>query len=121
MVELYTRQAYLDGELCGVGADGITSFNIVQLASDGGNAAALVFFFRSALLDGADLREGPLIERTERRARGAKPALQRSRHRPGTGSLRESLRDACRGHRLKAHRCTLCPWQPGPVAQGQMP
>jgi ATP dependent DNA ligase domain len=38
------RQAYLDGELCGVGPDGTTSFKIVQLASDSGNAAALVFF-----------------------------------------------------------------------------
>jgi bifunctional non-homologous end joining protein LigD len=38
---LDARQAYLDGELCGVGPDGITSFNIVQLASDSGNAAAL--------------------------------------------------------------------------------
>jgi ATP-dependent DNA ligase len=27
---LNARQAYLDGELCGVGPDGITSFNIVQ-------------------------------------------------------------------------------------------
>jgi hypothetical protein len=26
--------AYLDGELCGVGPDGITSFSIIQLASD---------------------------------------------------------------------------------------
>jgi ATP-dependent DNA ligase len=41
---LDARQAYLDGELCGVGTDGITSFNIVQLASASGNAAALVFF-----------------------------------------------------------------------------
>jgi hypothetical protein len=38
------HQACLDGELCGVGLDGITSFNIVQLASDRSNAAALVFF-----------------------------------------------------------------------------
>jgi ATP-dependent DNA ligase len=44
VAELDARQAYLDGELCGVGADGITMFNIVQLASDSGNAAALVFF-----------------------------------------------------------------------------
>ena len=29
------RQAYLDGELCGVGPDDTTSFNIVQLASGG--------------------------------------------------------------------------------------
>src|SRR6476659_5090761 len=41
---LDARQAYFDGELCGVGPDGITAFNIVQLASDSGNAAALVFF-----------------------------------------------------------------------------
>jgi ATP-dependent DNA ligase len=31
---LGARQAYLDGELCGVGPDGITSFSIIQLASD---------------------------------------------------------------------------------------
>ena len=38
------RQAYLDGELCGVGPDGITSFSMIQLASDAGNATGLVFF-----------------------------------------------------------------------------
>jgi ATP-dependent DNA ligase len=42
---LDARQAYLDGELCGIGPDDIPSFNIVQLASESGNAAALVFFF----------------------------------------------------------------------------
>jgi ATP dependent DNA ligase domain len=63
MAELDARQAYLDGELCGVGLDGTTSFNIVQLASDSGNAAALVFFLFDLLyLDGEDLRPQPLIE-----------------------------------------------------------
>jgi bifunctional non-homologous end joining protein LigD len=66
---LNARQAYLDGELCGVGPDGITSFNIVQLVSDRGNAAALVFFLFDLLhLDGEDLRARPLIERKERLA-----------------------------------------------------
>ena len=56
VAELDARQAYLDGELCGVGPGGITSFNIVQLASDSGNAAALVFFLSDLLyLDGEDL------------------------------------------------------------------
>src|SRR5262249_5150568 len=65
--ELGARQAYLDGELCGVAPDGITSFNLVQLASDSGNAAALVFFLFDLLyLDGEDLRPRPLIERKER-------------------------------------------------------
>jgi len=52
---LNARQAYLDGELCGVGPDGITSFNIVQLASDRGNAAALVFFLFDLLLSTAKI------------------------------------------------------------------
>src|SRR6516162_10608644 len=66
---LDARQAYLDGELCGVGPDGITSFSIVQLASDSGNAAALVFFLFDLLhLDGEDLCPLPLGERKERLA-----------------------------------------------------
>src|SRR5580704_3127466 len=32
-------QAYLDGEFCGVRPDGVTSFSMIQLASDSGNAA----------------------------------------------------------------------------------
>jgi hypothetical protein len=57
---LDVRQRYLDGDLSGVGPDGITSFNIVQLASDSGNAAALVFFFPPDLLylDCADFARG---------------------------------------------------------------
>src|SRR6202011_3176410 len=39
---LDAQQAYLDGELCGVGPDGVTSFSMIQLASDSGDAAALV-------------------------------------------------------------------------------
>ena len=67
MAALDARQAYLDGELCGVGPDGVTMFNIVQLASDSGNAAAPVFFLFDLLhLDGEDLRPRPLIERKER-------------------------------------------------------
>jgi DNA ligase D-like protein (predicted ligase) len=86
---LDARQAYLDGELCGVGADGITMFNIVQLASDSGNAAALVFFLFDLLyLDGEDLRPRPLIERKQRlRAllANAAPCLHYSDHVVGQG------------------------------------
>jgi bifunctional non-homologous end joining protein LigD len=66
---LGARQAYLDGELCGVGPDGITSFGMIQLASDAGNAAGLVFFLFDLLhLDGEDLMPRPLIERKARLA-----------------------------------------------------
>jgi ATP-dependent DNA ligase len=38
------RQAYFDGELYGIHANGKTSFSLIQAASDTGNAGALVFF-----------------------------------------------------------------------------
>jgi bifunctional non-homologous end joining protein LigD len=86
---LGTRQAYLDGELCGVGPDGITSFNIVQLASDRGNAAALVFFLFDLLyVDSEDLRTRLLIERKERLSgllANAPPSLHYSDHVVGQG------------------------------------
>jgi DNA ligase D-like protein (predicted ligase) len=89
VAELDARQAYLDGELCGVGPDGITSFSIVQLASDSGNAAALVFFLFDLLyLDSEDLRPGPLIERKERLGAllaNAAPSLHYSDHVVGQG------------------------------------
>jgi len=66
---LGARQAYLDGELCGVGPDGITSFSMIQLGSDSGNAAGLVFFLFDLLhVDGEDLTTRPLIDRKTRLA-----------------------------------------------------
>jgi hypothetical protein len=38
------RQAYLDGELCGIFPNGITSYNMIQAASGAGNGAGLVYF-----------------------------------------------------------------------------
>jgi bifunctional non-homologous end joining protein LigD len=53
-------------ELCGVGPDGVTSFSMIQAASDSGNAAALVFFLFDLLyLDGEDVSARPLIERKQ--------------------------------------------------------
>jgi bifunctional non-homologous end joining protein LigD len=64
VASLGARQAYLDGELCGVFPDGITSFSMIQAASDAGNAAGLVYFIFDLLhLDGDDVGARPLIER----------------------------------------------------------
>ena len=86
---LDAREAYLDGELCGVGPDGITAFNIVQLASDSGNAAALVFFLFDLLyIDREDLRPRPVIERKERLGTllaNTAPSLHYSDHVLGQG------------------------------------
>jgi bifunctional non-homologous end joining protein LigD len=69
MASIGARQVYLDGELCGVRPDGITSFSMIQMASDSGNAAALVFFLFDLLyLDGTDLCAQPLLERKARLA-----------------------------------------------------
>src|ERR1700756_5233598 len=83
VASLGARQAYLDGELCGVFPDGITSFSMIHAASDAGNAAGLVYFIFDLLhRDGVDVGALPLIERKARLAEllsGAAPppALQR--------------------------------------------
>ena len=91
MASLDARQAYLDGELCGVRPDGITSFSMIQLASDSGNAAVLVFFLFDLLhLDGEDFRPRPLIERKERLAAllaNAPSPLHYSDHQLGHGRI----------------------------------
>src|SRR5436190_18077081 len=89
VASLGARQAHLDDELCGVGPDGITSFSMIQLASDVGNAAALVFFLFDLLhVDGEDLMARPLIERKARLAAllsNAMPPLQFCDHQIGRG------------------------------------
>ena len=64
---LQARQANLDGELCGVRADGTTSFSVIQNASDTGNSGALVFFLFDLLyLDSEAIAPMPVTERKER-------------------------------------------------------
>jgi DNA ligase D-like protein (predicted ligase) len=86
---LPASQAYLDGELCGVRPDGTTSFDMIQAASEPGNAAALVFFlFDLLFLDGEDLTGLPLVERKARLPdllSGTAVSLQYSDHQAGQG------------------------------------
>lgn len=58
---LRARQAYLDGEFCGIyPGNGITSFSMIQAASDSGNAAGLVYFvFDLPHFDGEDVSALP--------------------------------------------------------------
>jgi ATP-dependent DNA ligase len=89
VASLRARQAYLDGELCGVFPDGITSFGMIQAASDAGDAAGLVFFIFDLLhLDGDDVGARPLIERKARLAAllsGVTPPLHYSDYHRGRG------------------------------------
>jgi bifunctional non-homologous end joining protein LigD len=113
---LDARQAYLDGELCGVGPHGTTSFNIVQLASDSGNAAALVFFLFDLLyLDGEDLRPRPLIDRKERLSAllaNAGPCLHYSDHVIGQGPAFYDKAGAMRVEGIVSKRIDA-PYTPG--------
>src|SRR6516164_8592628 len=89
VASLPARQAYLDGELCGVRPDGTTSFSLIQNASDTGNAEALGFFLFDLLhLDGETITARPLKERKER-LRGllshANALLHLSDHQIGRG------------------------------------
>jgi DNA ligase D-like protein (predicted ligase) len=63
------RQAYLDGELCGVRPDGVTSFALIQNAADRRGGADLVYFVFDLLhLDGLNLMPLPLADRKVRLA-----------------------------------------------------
>jgi ATP-dependent DNA ligase len=89
VASLPARQAYLDGELCGVRPDGTTSFSLIQNASDTGNGEALVFFLFDLIhLDGEAISPQRLKDRKERlRAllSEARLPLQFSDHQIGRG------------------------------------
>lgn len=98
LARLSVGSAYFDGELCGVRADGTTSFSIIQAARDARNAAALVFFLFDCLhLDGEDLTQLSLHERKRRLAEllaGVGAPLQYCDHQVGRGP--EFHAEACK-------------------------
>src|SRR5258705_9992291 len=65
---LPARNAYLDGELCGVRPDGTTAFNLIQNATDTGEGALVFFPFDLLPLDGENMTALPLGERKTRLA-----------------------------------------------------
>ena len=55
LANLPVKAAYLDGELCGIGADGLPSFSQTQAVSDGLRGMQLVYYAFDLLnLDGRD-------------------------------------------------------------------
>jgi bifunctional non-homologous end joining protein LigD len=65
---LPARNAYLDGELCGVLSDGRTAFNLIQNATDSGQGSLVFFLFDLLHLDGENLTALPLVDRKTRLA-----------------------------------------------------
>jgi DNA ligase D-like protein (predicted ligase) len=64
--ELKVKSAYIDGELCGVRPDGVTSFELMQTASDRGGDGLMFFAFDLIELDGENIARRPLGERKKR-------------------------------------------------------
>jgi DNA ligase D-like protein (predicted ligase) len=68
LVNLKVGTAYIDGELCGVRPDGVTSFELIQQASDSGGSSLVYFAFDLLELDGEDIARLPLLERKKQLA-----------------------------------------------------
>ncbi len=86
---LPVTQAYIDGELCAVAESGVTSFDLMQAATDNRSAAALIYFaFDLLYIDGENLMSAPLIERKRRLQRvltGCSSAIRYCDHQIGLG------------------------------------
>ncbi len=94
MAKVLVKTAYIDGELCGVRADGVTSFELMQQASDRGAGALVYYAFDLMELDGKSLVKLPLLDRIARLAKileRAPPGIAYSDHEGGDG---EALRKA---------------------------
>ncbi|RUV83760.1 hypothetical protein EOA88_17360 [Mesorhizobium sp. M5C.F.Ca.IN.020.14.1.1] len=96
---LPVESAYLDGELCAVRPDGVTSFSRLQAAMDEGRTGDLVLFaFDLLFLDGNDTAKLPLIERKAR--------LEAVLSKPTPG-LRFGEHVVGNGPRFREHACRL--------------
>ncbi len=67
LLGLPVRQAYLDGELCALSEEGLTSFSAMQAATDARSTGGLVLvLFDLLFIDAEDLTLEPLRVRNER-------------------------------------------------------
>jgi DNA ligase D-like protein (predicted ligase) len=66
--KLKVTMAYLDGELCDVRPDGVTSFELMQQATDCGGSSLVCFAFDLLELDGEDVARLPLLGRKKQLA-----------------------------------------------------
>jgi DNA ligase D-like protein (predicted ligase) len=98
LANVRAKSAYLDGELCGVGDDGLPSFSQTQATSDGERGVQLVYYAFDLLhLDGRDAASMPLVERKAllKPLIAGVPGLQFNDHETGDGEL------------IRKHACEL--------------
>src|SRR5690349_21065458 len=80
LARLPPKNAYLDGELCGVLPDGRTAFNLIQNATDTGQGSLVFFLFDLLHLDGENLTALPVVDRKTRLASLLDDALNSLRY-----------------------------------------
>ena len=109
------KSAYLDGELCGVGDDGLPSFAETQAATDGARGVRLVFYAFDLLhLDGRETAGLPLLQRKAllEPVVADIPGLQFNGHEKGDGEL--VRRSACQlGFEGVVSKMVDAPYVPG--------
>ena len=112
---LPVSQAYLDGELCALSEQGLTSFSAMQAATDARSTEGLVLvLFDLLFLDGEDLTGEPLRvkERLEALLASPPPGLQYSEHHLVSGET--FYRNACKlGIEGIVSKRLDCPYKPG--------
>ena len=113
--KLPVKTAYIDGKLCGVRADGVTSFELMQQSTGAGYGGLGHFAFDLIELDAEDVARLPLLERKERLARLLKDppvGIGYSEHEGGDG---EAFRRAACQHGLEGvvSKRTDRPYLPG--------
>jgi bifunctional non-homologous end joining protein LigD len=94
---LPVKTAYIDGELCALDSEGVSSFSRLQAAMDQGHTDSLIFFtFDLLYLDGKSTAALPLIDRKKRLQRlfrKERAAVRFSDHMIGDGP--RFLENAC--------------------------
>jgi DNA ligase D-like protein (predicted ligase) len=94
LAKLPVTSAYIDGELCWVGADGVTSFALMQSASDTGTGALGYFAFDLMALDGALIACLPLLQRKAKLAEVFKKPPPRAAYSDHNDNPGEAVREA---------------------------
>jgi ATP-dependent DNA ligase len=90
LAKVPANTAYLDGEVCGIGDDGLPSFSQTQAATDDSRGVRLIYFAFDLLhLDGRDIASLSLIDRKAllEPIVAAIPGIQFNGHETGDGEL----------------------------------
>jgi ATP-dependent DNA ligase len=116
LAKLKVRTAYLDGELCGIRPDGVTSFELMQQGGEG----LTYFAFDLLELDGADIARLPLLERKRRLAallKNPPVGIAYSDHEVGDGEV-SAVRPASMGSKASSRSGSIGRISPATVARG---